>query len=145
LFVITAGGGKEPGLVAMGFPGGAEQREGLFRQRDVPVFGALAAVDMDLEALAVNVGDLKGECLVEPPSQARDGGAGDLVVQRGGGREETPNFFNTKAGREPVGGLSPKQRQGVPITLENVLREESDATVAEAHGSWGEAIDVFAV
>ena len=33
----------------------------------------------------------------------------------------------------------------MPITLENVLIEKADATVADAHGSWGEAIDVFAV
>ena len=55
LLLIAPGGGKEPGLVAMGFPVSAEQREGLFRQRDVPFFGALASVDMDLEALAIDV------------------------------------------------------------------------------------------
>ena len=42
-------------------------------------------------------------------------------------------------------GLRPNQRQSVPIPLEDVLIEEADATVADAHGSWGEAIDVFAV
>ena len=42
-------------------------------------------------------------------------------------------------------GLSPKQRQRVPIALEDVLREEADAAGAEAHGSGGEAIDVCAM
>jgi hypothetical protein len=100
---------------------------------------------MDLEALAVNVGALKGECLVEPQSQAGNGGAGDLVVQRCGGREETPNFCNTEHSRETMCGWRANQREGGPIALEDVLREESDTAGAEAHGSWGEAIDVFAV
>ena len=30
------------------------------------VFGALASVDMDLEALAIEVGDLKGEGFMKP-------------------------------------------------------------------------------
>jgi hypothetical protein len=38
------------------------------RQGDVPVFGALAAVDMDLEALAIDVGDLEGKGFMEPQS-----------------------------------------------------------------------------
>jgi len=31
LFLIAAGGGKEPGLVTVGFPGGSQQRESLLR------------------------------------------------------------------------------------------------------------------
>ena len=33
----------------------------------------------------------------------------------------------------------------MPITLEDVLIEEADAAVADAHGRWSQAIDVFAV
>jgi hypothetical protein len=80
LLVITPGGGKEPGLVTMGFPVGAEQREGIGGQRDVPVFGALATMDMDLEALAIDVRDLEGEGFMEPEAQAIDRGEVDLVV-----------------------------------------------------------------
>src|SRR5712692_6625443 len=48
LLLIPPGGGKEPGLVTVGFPGGAEQSEGICGQGDVAVFGALTAVDRDL-------------------------------------------------------------------------------------------------
>ena len=34
-------------------------------------------------------------------------------------------------------------RQGVPVALEDVRREEADAAGAEAHGGWGEAVDVL--
>ena len=145
LVVIPPGGGKEPGLVTMGFPGGAEQREGIGGQGDVPVFGALATMDMDLEALAIDVGDLEGEGFMEPEAQAIDGGEVDLVVQGGGGRQEPPDLLHTEDGGETVCGLRAKEREGVPVALEDVLREEADAAVADAHGRWGEAVDVFAV
>jgi hypothetical protein len=145
VFLIPPGGGKEPGLVAMGVPGGSQQRAGLFGEGDVAIFGTLSPVDLDLEALAIDVRDLEGEGFMEPETQAVDGGEVDLVVQGCRRLEEAPTFFNTENGGEAVCGLSPNQRQGVPITLEDVLREEADATVADAHGSWGETLDIFAV
>jgi hypothetical protein len=66
LDVIAPGGGKEPGRMTMGFPVGTEQHEGIGGQGDVPVFGALAPMDMDLEALTIDVRDLQGEGLMEP-------------------------------------------------------------------------------
>ena len=82
---------------------------------------------------------------MQPESQAIDGGEVSLIVQGGGRLEKTSDFFNTEDGGETVGGLSPNQRQRVPIALEDVLVEEADAAVADAQRSWGEAIDVFPV
>jgi hypothetical protein len=145
VLVIAPGGGKEPGRVTMGFPGGAEQSERIFRPGDVAVLGAFAAVDMDLEALAIDVRDLQGEGFMEPEAQARDGGEVRLVVEGGGRREEARDLLHTEDGGEPVGGVHAKEREGVPGTLEDVLVEEADAAGADAHGRWGEAIDVFPV
>jgi hypothetical protein len=131
--------------MTMGFPGGTQQSEGLGGQGDVPVFGPLATMDMDLKTLAIDVRDLQEEGCMQPESQAVDGGEGDLVVQGRGGREEPPDLLHTEDGWEPVGGWRAHEREGVPVALEDVLREEADATVADAHGSGGEAIDVFAV
>ena len=90
----------------MGLPGGAEQREGLCGQGDVAVFGTLATVDMDLEALAINVGDVQGQGFREEPQASTiDGGAVDLGMQGGGGREELPDLLHTEDGGETVGGL----------------------------------------
>ena len=129
----------------MDFPVRAEPREGLGGQGDVPVFGALHPMDMDLETRAIDVGDLQGEGFMEPESQAVDGGKVDVVVQGGGGREEPPDLLHTADGWETVGGVRANEREGVPVTREDVLREEADATVADAHGSWGEAVDIFPV
>ena len=129
----------------MGFPIGAEESEGLLGQGDVPVFGALAAVDMDLEALAIDVGDLQGQGFLEPEAQAIDSGEVDLVVQGGGGVEEPPDLLHTEDSWETRGGWRPNECEGVPVTLEDVLREEAEAAGAEAHGSRGKAIDIFPV
>ena len=82
---------------------------------------------------------------MEPEAQAIDGGEVDLVVQGGSGRQEALDLLHTEDGGETVGGLRAHEREGVPVALEDVLIEEADATVADAHGRWGEAIDVFAV
>jgi hypothetical protein len=129
----------------MGFPVGSQQSQCIFGQGDVPVLGALAAVDMDLETLAIDVRDLEREGFMEPEAQAIDGGEVDLIVQGGSGCKEPSDLLHTEDGGETVCGLRTKEREGVPVALEDVLIEESDATVAEAHGSGGEAIDVFAV
>jgi Mg2+/Co2+ transporter CorC len=100
---------------------------------------------MDLETLAINVGDLEGERFMEPEPQAIDGGEVDLVVQGGGRREESLDLLHTEDGGETVGGLRTQEREGVPVTLEDVLIEEADTTIAEAHGRGGEVVDVFAV
>jgi hypothetical protein len=143
--VLPPGGGKEPGLVTRGFPGGAEQREGIGGQGDVPIFGALAAVDMDLEALAITVGNLEEEGVMESEAHAIDGGKGDLVVQGGGSREEALDLLHTEDSGETVGGVCAQERERVPIALEDVLGEEADTALADTQGRGGEAIDVFAV
>jgi hypothetical protein len=103
-FLSAPRGGKEPGGVTRGLPGGAPPPQGLCRQGDVSVFGALATLDLDLEALIIDVRDLKRKRLMEPEAQARDGGQGDLVVQGGGRRQEPLALLHTEDGREPGGG-----------------------------------------
>ena len=44
-----------------------------------------------------------------------------------------------------MGGWRPQERQRGPVAFEDVLREEADATVTDAHGRGGQASDVFAV
>jgi hypothetical protein len=131
--------------MTMGFPVGAQQREGVHGQGNVPVFGALAAVDLDLETLAINVGDLKVQGFMEPEAQAIDRSEVDLVVERGGGRQEAPHFLHTEDSGEVVGGLRAPERQRGPVAWEDVLREEANTAGADTHGGWGEAVDVCAV
>src|SRR5438094_9480742 len=102
-------------------------------------------MDLDLEALAIAVRDLQEEGFMEPEAQAIDRGEVDLVVQGGGRLQEPPDLLHTEDGGETVGGLRTQEREGGPVTLEDVLIEEADAAIADAHGRGGQAIDVFAV
>jgi hypothetical protein len=97
------------------------------------------------EALASEVRDLEGEAFMEPEAQARDRGDGDVVVSRGSGCQEAPAFLHPAHSGEMVGGLRAHAREGVPVALEDLLREEAHATLAEAHGRGGKAVDGLAV
>jgi hypothetical protein len=129
----------------MGCPIGAEQPEGLGGQRDIAIFSALAAVDMDLEALAIDIGDLEVEGFMEPQAQAIDGGKVNLVVEGSGGGEEPLDLRYAEDGGKPVGDLWTNEREGIPLALEDVLIEKADTTVAEVHGRRGQTINIFAV
>jgi hypothetical protein len=69
---------------------------------------------------------LQAEACMEPESQAIDGGEVDLSVQGCGRLEETPALLDTEDGRKAVRGVSAEERQGMPVALEDVLREEAD-------------------
>ena len=99
----------------------------------------------DLEVWAVTSGDLEEEGCMEPEAQALDGGAGDVVVARGGGRQESPHCLHTEDSGEVVGGVRAQERQRGPVACADVLREEAHTTGAETHGGWSEAVDVCAM
>jgi hypothetical protein len=133
--VIPPSGGQAPGLRTRGLPGGAAQREGRGGQGDGLVCGALA----------IDGRDLQGEGCREPESQAGDGGAGDLVRQGRGGREESPDLLPTADGGELGCGWRAQEREGGPGALQDVLREEAEATGAATPGRGGEAVNVLPV
>ena len=58
-FVIASRGGKEPGEVAMGFPVEAQELQGVMRQGDRAILGALTAVDVDQVARAIAIAHLQ--------------------------------------------------------------------------------------
>jgi hypothetical protein len=103
--VIASGSGKEPGGVAVRFPGGASQVEGVIRQRDGAVLGALTPVSVDHVARAVDVTHLKGERFVEAQSTAGEGSEGDAIVQRRQSLEESVDLLEAENGWEPLFGL----------------------------------------
>ena len=82
---------------------------------------------------------------MQPESQAIEGGEVDLLVQGSGGVEETPDFLDAEDSGETVFGLGADEREGVPVTIEDVLEEELDATVADTHGSRSESVNIFPV
>lgn len=82
---------------------------------------------------------------MQSESQAIDGGEVNWMVHRSGCFEETPDLLDTEDGGKAVFVLGANERQGMPVAMEDVLVEESDAAVADTPGSGGEAIDIFAM
>jgi hypothetical protein len=64
--VIAAGGGEQPGGMAMSDPVSAEGLERARRQGDLAILGPLAAMDVDYHPGAVDVADLEMESFGEP-------------------------------------------------------------------------------
>ena len=81
MLVILAGGGKQQAGMAMGFPVLAEQEQGLHGQGQDTVACALAAMDVQHPALAVNITDFQMQGLVQAQTATVDGGEIDLVVK----------------------------------------------------------------
>ena len=143
--VSASARGKEPGGVARGVPGAAPALSGVMRQGDRAVRGARAAVDVEHGARASDSAHVKGQRVVPAQPTAGDGGEGDALVQGGGGMAETAHLFQAEESREAVCRLGAHEVEGLPVAPQDVVGEAAEATGAEAHGRWSEAIDVCAV
>jgi hypothetical protein len=143
--VIASGSGPEPGGVAVRFPGGASQVEGVIGQGDGAVLRALATMHMPHVARAVDGTHLKGERCVEAQSTAGEGGAGGAMVQGRQGLEEAWARCAAENGREAWFGLSSHALQGFPGASQDLLVEETESALTDAHGAWRETIAVFSM
>ena len=82
---------------------------------------------------------------MEAQPTAVNGGEGDTIVQGSGGMEETAHCCQAEESWEAVCRLGSHEGECLPVAPKDMVGEKTDATGAHAHGSWGEAIDVFAV
>src|SRR5437763_13901085 len=102
-------------------------------------------MDMHLETRAIEVGDLQGEGFLEPESEAIDRGEVDLVVARGGGRQEAPDLLKTPHSGETLCIGRAAAWGGVPVALGDVWRGGADRTGGERHGGGGRNVRELAV
>lgn len=69
------------------------------RQRDIAILGALAAVDMDHHALAIDIGDFEIKSFVKPQTAGVDGAKIDVVVKGFDVGQNASDFIDTQDGR----------------------------------------------
>ena len=74
-------GREEKARMAVGEPIAAQELKSGLGQRDVAILGALAAVDMDHHAGAIDIGDFEMESLVQAQAAGIDGGQIGVVVE----------------------------------------------------------------
>ena len=123
VFVIASRGGQEPGGVAMGFPVEAQEFQGVMRQGNIAVLGALAAVDVDHVARTIDSAHLQRKRFVQAQPTAIDGGAVDTIVQGGGGIEKTVYFFQAENSWKSVCRCGSYEVEGLPGAPKDMVVE----------------------
>jgi len=84
--------------MAVGDPIATEQVKGGLRKRDISIFCALAPVDMDHHAVAIDIGDFEIECFMQPQTAGVDGGKVGIVLEGFNMGQDAADFFNTEIG-----------------------------------------------
>lgn len=100
---------------------------------------------MDHHSGGVDIGDFQVETFVESEAAGVDGGKIDVIVEGLDVVQKASEFFNAENGRKMSFGLSTEDSKDVPVSLEDMLEEEANATIADAHGIGGPVINVFAL
>jgi hypothetical protein len=91
---LSAESWEDKTWVAVGAPVLAQQMKSGLRQWDITVLGALAAVDMDHHALAVDIGDFEMAAFVKTQTAGVHGGQIDVVVEGFNVGQDTSDFFD---------------------------------------------------
>jgi hypothetical protein len=131
--------------MAMGGPVGAEGLEGAGGEWDEAVPGALAAVDVDHHATAVDVADREVEALAESEAERGDGPEGGAVVWRLDGGDEASDLVRGEDVGQAFLPGDAEALEGGPVSRCGVRREELDTAVSDAEGSGGEVPVVLEV
>jgi hypothetical protein len=114
-------------------------------QRDIAVFGSLAAVNVDHHAFGVDIGYFQAQSLLEPEAAGVDGTEEGIVLGGVDAGEQASDFLGAEHGREAVLGLGSEDAEDVPVPMEDVLIKEFDAAIADAHSFRRPFADVLAV
>lgn len=118
----------------MRHPIAAKQRIGELRQRDIAVLGAFAPVDVDHLPRPVDIGDFQKQPFLQAETAGIDGHQIDVVVEGGDFGQDLFDFFAGKHGGQTLLPLGPGQEQKMPLPLQDMLEEELDAGMTDAHG-----------
>jgi hypothetical protein len=133
---------QEAGVAVSG-PIAAEQQEGRLGERDVAILGALSTMDMDHHAGGIDIGDFEVEAFVEPQAAGIDGGQIGVILEGMDLGKNTSDFLTAENGRKASFGLGSEDSEDVPVSLEDVFKEEANAAIADAHGIGRPVIDVL--
>jgi hypothetical protein len=102
-------------------------------------------VNVDHHALGVDIGYFQVLCLLEPEATGVNGTEEGIVLGSVDAGEQASDFLGAEHGREAVFGLGSEDAEDVPVPMEDVLVEEFDAAVADAHSFRRPLADVLAV
>jgi len=140
--LMAASWENKPGM-AMSEPVLAQQMECGLGQRNVAVLGALAAVDMDHHAPAVDIGDFEMARFVKAQAAGIHGGEKEVVREVFDLGQKASDLFDAQDGWQAVFVLGAQDGKNVPVARQHMDVEKTNAAVADAHRFGRPAVDVF--
>jgi hypothetical protein len=114
-------------------------------EREVAIFGALSAVNMNHHAGGVDIGDFEMESFVKPQAAGVYGGEIGIVLEGFDAGQNASDFFHAKNGWKSSFILGSEDSEDVPVALEDVLIEEAYPAIADPHSIGRPLIRVFPV
>lgn len=135
--MASADRGEEERGVAVGHPVLPEQSQRRLGEGNVAILGPLAAVDVDHQTGAVDVGDLQVQPLLQPESTGVDRGEEGVVVEGADTAQRPADLLDAQDGREFPLPLRPQELEERPVSLQHLLEEEPDPRVADPQGGGG--------
>src|SRR5262245_20067929 len=93
-FAVSTESREQKLWMAVGEPIAAQQLKSGLGERDVAILGALAAVDMDHHAGAIDIGDFEMESFVESEAAGVDGGEVGIVAECFDVGKKASDFFD---------------------------------------------------
>jgi len=136
---------EQEARIAVGGPVLTEELQSGVRQRDIAILGSLSPMNVDHHALGVDVGYFQVLCLLEPEAAGVDSAEEGIVLGGVDAGKQWSDFLGAEDGREAVLGLGSEDAEDVPVPMEDVLVEELDAAIADAHCFGRPFTDVLAV
>ncbi len=141
----SAKGGEEEAGMVVGPPIAAEQKEGRLREGHIAILGSLSTVDMDHQAVGVDIGDFEMETFVKSEAAGIDGGKIGVILEGLDLGQDTSDFLDAENGWESSFGLGSEDSEDMPVLLNDVLEKEANPAIADAHGIGGPVIPVLSV
>jgi hypothetical protein len=142
---VSAKSREEKARVAVDSPIAAEQIEGGWGERDIAILSTLSTVNVDHHTAGVDIRDFEMETFVEPQAAGVDGGEIGIIVEGFHLGQNGSDFIDAENSREASFGLGSEDSEDVPVSLEDMLIEESYSAIADAHGIGWPLINVLSV
>lgn len=129
-FAASAERWEKKGWVSMRYPVFSEQSKRVLGKGQESILCPLAAMDMDLHPLAVDIGYLEAESLLEPQSEGIHREKVSVVMECFYLGQNSENLLPAQDAGQAFFSLGFEKFEDMPVFLEDVFIEKPDSTIA---------------
>lgn len=131
-------GGKEKLRMTMRGPVASQCHECGMREWNVPIFGSLAAMNVDQTTSRIDITDLKVQSLLQTQAQRVDGPEVDGHARLATMVDDLMDLRDREHFRQALDVLNLHRSERLPLTTAGACVEELDATVSDTQRTGGE-------